>query len=101
MRTRGLTAVSAVLAMGMLTMGAGVTAAAAEATSLSSTSTKVTTGICSAPAAHKALAAQLSAGIQAALRGRSGEQAVTVYDAVTGVSCQADDREHFSSASIV
>lgn len=137
MRTRGLTAVSAALAMGMLTMGAGVTATATvkpaargkpaahaptaatrgaaaatlsaskltglttEATSLSSTSTKVTTGICSAPAAHKALAAQLSAGIQAALRGRSGEQAVTVYDAVTGVSCRADEGEHFSSASIV
>jgi beta-lactamase class A len=91
MRTGELAAVSAVLATGMLTMGAGVTAAA----------TRVDEGICSAPAAHKALAAQLSAGIQRALRGRSGNHAVTVYDTVTGVSCQANDDRHFSSASVV
>ena len=91
MRTGELTAVSAVLATGMLTMGAGVTAAA----------TRVDEGICSAPAAHKALAAQLSAGIQRALRGRSGNHALSVDDTVTGVSCQADDDRHFSSASIV
>lgn len=130
MRTRGLTAISAVLTAGMLTVGAGVTTTAAvkpaarskpaaraaaatarsarkptglatEATLLSSTVTQVTAGICSAPAADKALAAQLSAGIQAALRGRSGNHAVTVYDAATGVSCQANDSQHFSSASIV
>ena len=91
MRTGELTAVSAVLATGMLTMGAGVTAAA----------TRVDEGICSAPAAHKALAAQLSVGIQRALRGRSGNHAVSVYDSVTAVSCQANDDRHFSSASIV
>lgn len=93
MRTRGLTAVSAVLATGMLMTGAGGTAAATvkEATLLSSTSPRVAAGICSAPAARKAFAAQLSGGIRAALRGRSGEQAVTVYDAVTGVSCAVND----------
>ena len=103
MRTRGLTAVSAVLALGMLMTGAGVTAAGTvkEATLLSSASPRITAGICSAPVAHEALAAQLSAGIEAALRGRSGNHAVSVYDAVTGVSCQANDSRHFSSASIV
>ena len=103
MGKRGLTAGSAVLAMGMLAMGAGGTTAGPvkEATLLSSTSPQVTAGICSAPAGHEALAAQLSAGLEAALRGRSGNHAVSVYDAVTGVSCQANDSRHFSSASIV
>ncbi len=56
---------------------------------------------CTAPAAHQALAARLSAGIEAALRGRAGHQAVTVHDQVTGVSCRADARRQFDSASIV
>jgi beta-lactamase class A len=75
----------------MLTMGAGIATAA----------TRVDEGICSAPAAHKVLAAQLSAGIQRALRSRAGNHAVAVYDTVTGVSCQANDDRHFSSASVV
>jgi beta-lactamase class A len=130
MRTRGLTVVSAILATGMLTTGAGVAAATVvksaarvkpaaraaaatagrgvrklakttEAALASSPGTRVSAGICSAPAAQKALAVQLSAGIQAALRGRAGNHAVTVYDAVTGASCHANDSQHFASASIV
>jgi beta-lactamase class A len=131
MRRRGVIAVSAVFAAGMLTMGVGMAAAATlksaarvkpaartatatagrgvrkltrsttEATLASSPGTQVNAGICSAPAAYKALAVQLSAGIQAALHGRAGNHAVTVYDAVTGVSCHANDGQHFASASIV
>ncbi len=56
---------------------------------------------CTAPAAYRAFAARLSAGIEGALRGRAGHQAVTVHDQVTGVSCQADAGRQFDSASIV
>ena len=56
---------------------------------------------CTALAAYQAVAAGLSAGIQVALRGRAGHQAVTVHDPVTGVSCQADGGRQFDSASIV
>jgi len=131
MRTRGVTVVSAMLAAGMLMVGPGaataatvetaarvkpaVRAAAAtaarsvrkltrsttEATLASSADAQVTAGICSAPTAQQPLAAQLSAGIQAALRGRAGNHAVTVYDAVTGVSCHTNGGQHFASASIV
>lgn len=69
--------------------------------SASQTSARVREGICTAPAGHKALAARLSAGIEAALADRSGDRAVTVYDAVTKVSCSSDQDRHFNSASIV
>jgi len=65
------------------------------------TGTRVREGICTAPAEHKALAAKLSADIQAALSGRTGHQAVTVYDTVTEVSCYSGQSRHFDSASIV
>jgi hypothetical protein len=58
-------------------------------------------GICSAPAAYKALAARLSADLQRALRGRLGAHAVTVNDAVRGLSCSLNGGGHFDSASIV
>jgi beta-lactamase class A len=58
-------------------------------------------GICTAPAAYKALAARLSADIEHAVHGRSGSPAVSVHDAVTNVSCQANGSAHFDSASIV
>jgi beta-lactamase class A len=76
-------------------------AATASAASAASPEKRVSVGICSAPPADKALAAKLSADIQGALRDRSGQHAVTVYDAVTKVSCQLDSSEHFDSASIV
>jgi hypothetical protein len=58
-------------------------------------------GICTAPAADKAIAARLSADIRGALRGREGYQGVTVYDAVTGITCSDDSSRPMDSASIV
>jgi beta-lactamase class A len=55
---------------------------------------------CTAPAAYRAVAARLSAGIRGALHDRAGQQAVTVHDTVTGVSCQAGGGRQFDSASI-
>jgi beta-lactamase class A len=131
MGMRALVAASAVLAVGMMTMGAGVTAAAVirpavragrattasaargartsaggtatseAAASVASPGVQVREGICTSPPADTKLAAQLSADIQGALRGRGGHQAVTVYDTVTGVSCYTDSDRHFDSASIV
>ena len=56
---------------------------------------------CNAPAAYRAFAGRLSAGLDGALRGRAGHRAVTVHDEVTGISCQADAGRRFDSASIV
>src|ERR1700684_85481 len=61
----------------------------------------VTEGLCTAPAAHRALAAQLSADILTGLRGRNGVHAVSVDDRVTGVYCLYNGSQHFDSASIV
>jgi beta-lactamase class A len=120
----GMRTLSAVLAAGIMLIGAGVTAASmtrpagragrtsarsaattkartASAASVTSPGARVSEGICSAPLAYKTLAAQLSADIQGALRGRSGRYAVTVYDTVTEVSCRTDSERHFDSASIV
>jgi hypothetical protein len=58
-------------------------------------------GLCTAPAAHRALAAQVSADIWKGLRGRNGEHAVSVYDRVTGVDCLYNGSKDFDSASIV
>jgi beta-lactamase class A len=55
---------------------------------------------CSAPAAYRGVAARLSAGIQRALRGRAGHQALTVHDMVTRISCQAAGGRRFDAASI-
>ena len=124
MRMRALVAASTVLTVGVMTTGAGVaaasvskpatragrsaTAAAARASrardgsgSLASPDEAVNASICTAPRTHRKLAAQLSADIQRALRGRAGDHAVTVYDTATGVSCRADSYRHFDSASIV
>jgi beta-lactamase class A len=92
MRMRALVAASAVLAVGVMMMGASA---------LASPGTRVRAGICTAPAAYRKLAERLSADIQGALLGRDDDHAVGVYDTVTGVSCYADSATHFSSASIV
>jgi beta-lactamase class A len=114
----------AVLAAGVITAGTSVAAASASAPAIRAANVKagasgrsrsasskaaqdavpaarVSEGICSAPPAYRALAAKLSADIQAALRGRDGHHAVTVYDAVTQVSCHTGGTRHFDSASIV
>jgi beta-lactamase class A len=108
----GLAAVAA-LAAGSITVGTGQAAAAARlpvarggtarragAARASSSGTGALAAPCTAPAAYRALAARLSTGIEGALRGRQGNHAVTVYDAATGLSCQADGGEDFDSASI-
>lgn len=117
-----LAAASAVLAVGVMTAGAGMTAAsvfkqaaragrsaaaagsapAAEgAGSLAAAGARVRAGSCSAPPTYRELAARLSAGIRDALLDRAGDHAVTVYDAVTGVSCSIGGERYFDTASIV
>ena len=77
-------------------------AATAKASAAESTAAAtVTEGLCTAPAARRALAARLSADIGKGLRGRYGVHAVSVYDRVTGVYCVYDGSKHFDSASIV
>jgi hypothetical protein len=128
-RIRALAAGTAVLAMAVIATGAGVAAASSPASAARAVSTgprsasaaktraakqatakaaaaaspdvRVRAGICTAPPAYRALAAKLSADIQGALRGRSGDPGVTVYDAVTGVSCYTNAAQHMDSASIV
>src|SRR5579863_3731774 len=58
-------------------------------------------GLCTAPAADRALAAQMSADIWKGLRGRNGQHAVSVYDRITEVYCVFNGPKHFDSASIV
>jgi Beta-lactamase enzyme family len=58
------------------------------------------TGICES-SAHPALAARLSAGILAALRGRSSAVGLRVVDRRTGVTCSLHPHWHFASASVV
>src|SRR5260370_33735275 len=48
-----------------------------------------------------ALAARLSSGIIAALRGRSSTVGLTVDDRVTGVTCRLHPHWHVDSASVV
>jgi len=91
-------AASAVLAVGLMTAGAGVTAASVIRPAAGA---RVREGNCSAPATYRELASRLSSGIRGALLGRAGDHAVTVYDAVTGVSCSVDGDRHFDTASIV
>src|ERR1700722_134490 len=79
----------------------GKAEATGTATALPAADTRVREGICTAPAEYRALAARLSADIRAALRGRTGHQAVSVYDTVTKVSCASEQARPFDSASIV
>ncbi len=59
-----------------------------------------TLSICQS-ARHPALAARISSGILAALRGRSSAVGVTVVDRVTGLTCKLNPHWHFDSASVV
>ena len=122
MSRRVLAAGTAVLAAGVIAVGAGMAAVssgasaasggatragasargrAADSAAAAEAGTRVRAGTCTAPAAKKALAATLSAGILAALRDRAGHHGVTVYDTVTKVSCNTSSARHFDSASIV
>jgi beta-lactamase class A len=122
MRMRALLAGSAVLMAGVVACSSAGTATASPAANGASRAAKVATsasatpkastagsaslatvteGLCTAPAAHRALAAQLSADILKGLRGRNGVHAVSVDDRVTGVYCLYNGSQHFDSASIV
>ncbi len=120
-----LAACTAVIAAGMIALGAGMTTVSPVASAASGGATqagasvkgrtadratpaaaaaavtRVRAGICTAPPAKRALAAALSAGILTALRGRAGHHGVSVYDTVTKVSCNTSSERHFDSASIV
>ncbi len=74
--------------------------AAAPAVAQAGRANAATLGICES-ASRPALAARLSRGIMAALRGRSSVVGLTVADRVTGVSCKLHPHWHFDSASVV
>ena len=103
MRIRTTLACSAAVALG-LTGGVTLTATAATGTARAlgpASVSIVQVGICTAPVAHKALAARLSHDIQAALAGRGDEHAVTVFDRTREVTCRLNEGHRFHSASVV
>ena len=59
------------------------------------------TAICTAPAAHAALAAKLSRDIANAIHGRSGHFAIRVEDVKTGLECRYNEGSRSHSASVV
>src|SRR3984893_9337466 len=71
--------------------GANAGSAAAAAATLS---------VCES-ASHPGLAARLSSGISAALRGRSSVVGLTLADRVTGATCKLPPHWHIDSASVV
>ena len=97
---RGAAAGVAALTVGIVAGAAGVSAAGVSAAGVTAAAA-AGAGICTAPAAHRALAARLSRDITKALAGRRGTHAVTVYDRVTGVTCQLNEGHRFDSASVV
>jgi hypothetical protein len=88
-RTAGITALG--LTAALLAAGAPAAANAASA---------ATTAICQS-AKHPVVAAKMSNGILAALRGRSSAVGVTVDDRVNGITCKLHPHWHFDSASVV
>jgi beta-lactamase class A len=89
----GLTAALLAAAAPAVANAAGPTAALVAATA-------ATTGICQS-ARHPVVAARMSSGILAALRGRSSAVGVTVDDRVNGITCKLHPHWHFDSASVV
>jgi beta-lactamase class A len=110
MRIKTTLAFSAALAVAMAggaavaTAGPGSTAAAAATAATAAKSVPagvVREGICTAPSGYAALAARLSRDIQAAVAGRQGSHAVTVFDLHRSVRCALNQGAHFHSASVV
>jgi len=95
MGIRAAAAGVAALVVGIVGGAAGISAADVTAAAAASAS------FCTAPAAHKALAARLSRDITKALAGRRGLHAVTVHDRVTGLTCRLSEGHRFDSASVV
>jgi hypothetical protein len=89
----GLTAALLAAAAPAVANAAGTTAAVV-------TATTATTSICQS-AKHPVVAAKMSNGILAALRGRSSAVGVTVDDRVNGITCKLHPHWHFDSASVV
>jgi Beta-lactamase enzyme family len=99
MGIRALLAGSAVVIAGVVACPAA--GAATSSAAVIAAATTVREGLCTAPAAYRALASRLSADIGNGLRGRNGAHGVSVYDRDTGVYCVFNGPEHFDSASIV
>jgi beta-lactamase class A len=97
MRIKTTLAFSAALAVAM-TGGAAATSASAAPASPAGV---VSEGICTAPSGYAALAARLSRDIQAAVAGRAGSHAVTVFDLHRSIRCALNQGAHFHSASVV
>jgi beta-lactamase class A len=89
---------SAVFALAASALGASLPA---QASSSNIWSPDAALPICTAPAAHTALAAKLSTDIKNAMSGRSGHIAVRVEDVTTGVECRYNQDTHSHSASVV
>ena len=101
---------AAALGLGAALLGAAapagaqtIRAAAATATTettAATANTAATASICQS-ARHPVIAAHMSAGILAAMRGRSSIVGLAVDDRVTGITCKFHPHWHFDSASVV
>jgi beta-lactamase class A len=85
-----------VLSVGVLMSGGAAAALAASDTANADT----TASICTSTK-NPALAKRLSADIPAALKGRQGTHAVSVYDRGTGTTCEFNAGTRFQSASVI
>jgi len=99
-RTAGrATALGLALALAVAGAPAAANAAVTEAAAVTAT-TAATTPVCQS-AKHPVVAAKMSKGILAALRGRSSAVGVAVEDRVNGITCKLHPHWHFDSASVV
>jgi hypothetical protein len=89
---------SAVFALAASALGASLPA---QASSSNIWSPDAAVPICTAPAAHAALAAKLSKDIATAMSGRTGHIAVRVEDVTTGVECRYNEGSRSHSASVI
>jgi hypothetical protein len=96
-RTALAVGLAAALAAGAATAPAAAALAAARQPT---TPPPTTVAICRS-AAHPGLAARISRGIVAAMRGRSSVVGIAVDDRVKGVTCSFQQDRHFYSASVV
>jgi hypothetical protein len=98
-RTALAVGLAVTLAAGAATAPGAVALAAARQPSAPARA-DATRAICKS-AAHPGLAARISRGITAAMRGRSSVVGIAVDDRVKGVTCSFQQDRHFYSASVV
>ncbi|HUY50141.1 MAG TPA: serine hydrolase [Streptosporangiaceae bacterium] len=98
---RGRAGGAAAAAVALCAGVAGASAPAAAASKLGSLRAAGSIAVSCTSHAHPELAARLSAGIRAALRGRSSTVALRVYDKSEGLGCSLSTTMHFDSASVV